>query len=74
MRTTAKLSVWFPEREFGFIHLEKDDGEIASVFLHKGNIKSGTPVTGASVRFKTVTTRRGTLAVDVEILDNGGAL
>ena len=71
MRVTAKLSVWFSERNFGFIHLEKPDSEIASVFMHGGNIKSGVPVTGAMVRFKTVTTRKGLLAVDAEILDGG---
>jgi cold shock CspA family protein len=71
MRITAKLSVWFPEKNFGFIHQERPDGEIVSIFLHQGNIKSGVPVTGADVRFKTVTTRKGQLAVDAEILDGG---
>ena len=69
MRVTAKLSVWFEEKKFGFIHQEQPNGDIASVFLHQGNIKSGAPVTGAMVRFKTVTTRKGFLAVDAEILD-----
>ena len=72
MRVTAKLSVWFSSRGFGFIHLENPDGEITSVFLHQGNIRSGAPVTGAMVSFKTVTTRKGLLAVNAEIL--AGAL
>ena len=70
MRVTGILNVWFADRNFGFIHQEKDD-VILSHFLHAANIKSGIPKTSATVRFKSVVTRKGYLAVDAEILDGG---
>ena len=64
------LNVWFEDRDFGFIHMEKDD-VIISHFLHRANIKSGTPKTGASVLFRAVSTRKGYIAVDAQFLDGG---
>lgn len=68
MKTKGTLNVWFVDRNFGFIHEEKG-GAILRHFLHASNIKSGSPRTGASTVFKSVVTRKGYLAVDVEILD-----
>ncbi len=70
MKVTGNLNVWFPDRNFGFVHQDTGD-VILSHFLHAANIKSGTPKTGATVLFKSVVTRRGYLAVDAEILDGG---
>jgi cold shock CspA family protein len=72
MRNTGTLNVWFQDRNYGFVHEEKA-GVILNHFLHAQNIKSGIPHTGAEVRFKSVVSRKGLLAVDAEILD-GGAL
>lgn len=68
MRTVGVLNVWFEGRDFGFIHEEKGD-VILSHFLHRSNIKNGIPKNGATVRFKSVVTRKGYLAVDAEILN-----
>ena len=70
MKTSGTLNVWFEDRDFGFVHVEKAD-VILSHFLHRANIKSGTPKTGATVLFKSVVCRKGYLAVDAEILDGG---
>jgi cold shock CspA family protein len=70
MKTSGILNVWFESRDFGFIHVEKAD-VILSLFLHRANIKSGTPRTGATVLFKSVVTRKGYLAVDAEVVDGG---
>jgi len=70
MRPTGVLNVWFSEKKYGFIH--QDNGAaILKHFLHEANIKSGTPRAGATVKFKSVVTRKGYLAVDAEILDGG---
>ncbi len=62
--------MWFSEKKYGFIH--QDNGAaILKHFLHEANIKSGTPRAGATVKFKSVVTRKGYLAVDAEILDGG---
>jgi cold shock CspA family protein len=68
MRPTGILNVWFPEKRYGFIH-QDHGGVILKHFLHEANIKSGTPKTGATVKFKSVVTRKGYLAVDAEILE-----
>ncbi len=68
MKISGTLNVWFSDRNFGFVHSEKG-GTLISHFLHKANIKSGTPLTGAAVLFKSVATRKGCIAVDAEILD-----
>jgi hypothetical protein len=68
MKIEAVLNVWFVDRNFGFIHEEKG-GVLLKHFLHAANIASGTPRTGARVRFKAVVTRKGFLAVDAEILE-----
>ena len=47
MKIPGVLNVWFEDRDFGFIHVEKAD-VILSHFLHRANIKSGTPKTGAA--------------------------
>lgn len=70
MRSTGKINVWFQDRNYGFIHEEKA-GVILSHFLHAQNIKVGTPFTGATVVFKSVVTRKGLLAVDAQIGDDG---
>jgi cold shock CspA family protein len=66
MKRTGILNVWFPDRNFGFIH-EDNGTEIVSHFLHVSNIFSGNPITGATVEFQTVTTAKGTLAVKAEV-------
>jgi cold shock CspA family protein len=68
MRPTGILNVWFPEKKYGFIHQDNADGTVLKHFLHEGNIKSGMPKSGATVRFKSVMSRKGLLAVDAEIL------
>ena len=73
MRPTGILNVWFPEKKYGFIHQDNTDGAVVKHFLHEGNIKSGVPRPGAMVRFKSVVSRKGLLAVDAEILDGGAA-
>jgi cold shock CspA family protein len=70
MRNTGTINVWFQDRNYGFVHEEKA-GVILSHFLHAQNIKAGTPYTGAEVRFKSVVSRKGLLAVDAEVLDGG---
>jgi len=67
---TGILNVWFQDRNYGFIH-ETNAGTILNHFLHAQNIKSGQPFTGATVRFKSVATKKGLLAIDAEILDGG---
>jgi cold shock CspA family protein len=69
MKSVGVLNVWFEDRNFGFVHVDKDDA-VVSHFLHGANIKSGQPVSGATVSFKAVETRKGWLAVDAVI---GGA-
>jgi cold shock CspA family protein len=70
MRMSGILNVWFPEKRYGFIHQDQN-GEVLRHFLHEENIKSGTPKSGATVKFKSVGTRKGYLAVDAEIVDGG---
>jgi cold shock CspA family protein len=69
MRTSGELNVWFQDRLYGFVHSEQG-GTLISHFLHKANIKSGTPATGAKVSFKSVSTKKGYIAVDAEILSD----
>jgi cold shock CspA family protein len=70
MKISGTINVWFPDREYGFIHEEKG-GVILKHFLHANNVASGTPRTGATVLFKTVVGRKGFLAVNADVL--GGA-
>jgi cold shock CspA family protein len=63
---TGVLNVWFPDRNYGFIH-EQTNGEIVSHFLHASNVTSGTPRTGAKVVFQRVQGTKGTLAVNAEV-------
>ena len=68
MRPTGILNVWFPEKRYGFIH-QDNGGVLLKHFLHETNIKSGVPKTGFTVKFKSVVTQKGYLAVDAEIMD-----
>jgi cold shock CspA family protein len=69
MKEQGKLSVWFVDRNFGFIHLKDADGKIVSHFLHLANVVSGREnlKTGAVVSFQRVETKKGWLAVDAEV-------
>jgi cold shock CspA family protein len=71
MKTKGTINVWFETKQYGFIHEEKA-GEILKHFLHANNIISGTPSTGAEVLFRSVVTRKGFLAVQVEVLSGDG--
>lgn len=66
MKKTGVLNVWFVERCYGFIH-EQQEHAIVSHFLHIANVASGTPKTGATVKFQSVQGTKGSLAVDAEV-------
>jgi hypothetical protein len=68
MKITGVLNVWFPERNYGFLH-EQRDGLLVSHFLHAANIVSGKPRSGAMVTFQSVMSTKGSLAMNAEILD-----
>jgi len=70
MKSRATINVWFSDRQYGFI-LEEKAGVILRHFLHRNNIISGEPRTGAEVLFRTVVTRKGYLAVQCEVLGGG---
>jgi cold shock CspA family protein len=66
MRKTGVLNVWFADRNYGFIH-EQHEGVIVSHFLHASNVVSGTPKTGAAVKFQSVDSSKGSLAANAEV-------
>lgn len=72
MKEHAKLNVWFPERNFGFVYWTSPSGKMISHFLHIANVVSGREnlKVGAEVAFLRVEAKKGWLAVDVEV---GGA-
>jgi cold shock CspA family protein len=57
------LDFWYAPKNYGFVY----SGE-AKYFVHISAIVSGKPQTGASVRFTPGTTRRGQVALNVEVL------
>ena len=63
---TGTLNVWFPDRNYGFVH-EEIGAEILAHFLHASNIVSGTPRTGATVVYQVVKGTKGTIAVKAEV-------
>lgn len=67
MKTKSIINVWFQDRNYGFI-LEEKEGVVLRHFLHRNNIISGEPRTGAEVLFRTVVTRKGFLAIQAEVL------
>lgn len=61
----GRINKWFEDgRNYGFI---KELNSSNSHFLHPVNIISGTPATGAVVRFETQRTSRGFTAINVEV-------
>jgi hypothetical protein len=60
------INVWFPDRSYGFIH-ELVSGEIVVHFLHQSNVVSGSPRSGATVIFQSITTKRGFIAVNAQV-------
>jgi len=67
------LNVFFSDRNYGFVHEMGDDGMVVTYFLHGANIKKGVPKAGAAVRFQEVTTRKGLIAIEAEILEGSAA-
>jgi hypothetical protein len=70
MKIIARINAYFPERNYGFLH-ENKNGVLVKHFLHLNNVVSGVPKTGSMARFDSVIGEKGSIAVDVEIL--GGA-
>ena len=66
VKIAGVVNVWFLDRNYGFIH-ETRDGVIVNHFLHIANVVSGTPRTGATVVFQSVTGKRGNVAVYAEV-------
>lgn len=66
MIKTGVLNVWFMDRNYGFIH-EQHEGVIVSHFLHASNVVSGKPKTGATVKFQSLESSKGSLAVNAEV-------
>ena len=65
----AYIDVWFPDRNFGFIHETRPDGQIYKLFLHASNIQTGMPRSGLIVKFNEGRNSKGALAIDVEVLE-----
>lgn len=60
VKKVSCISVWFPERNYGFIFGDKENPN--GYFLHYTDIASGNPTTitkGCVVRFDAVPSRRG---------------
>jgi hypothetical protein len=70
----AFIDVWFPDRNFGFVHEVRNDGQNYKLFLHGSNILTGSPRSGLVVRFNEGLNSRGPLAIDVEILEPAAGL
>lgn len=61
----GRINKWFEDgRNYGFV---KELNSSNSHFLHPVNIISGTPATGAVVRFEAQRTSKGFTAINVEI-------
>jgi hypothetical protein len=67
MKIIARINAYFPERNYGFLHQNKD-GVVVKHFLHLNNVVSGVPKTGLMARFDSVIGEKGSIAVNVEIL------
>jgi hypothetical protein len=70
MKSHGTINGWFPDRHYGFIHEIKAD-LVFKHFLHESNITTGIPRIGAEVLFYSITTSKGYMAVQAEILDGG---
>lgn len=70
MKIVSRINAYFPDRNYGFLH-ENKDGLVVKHFLHLSNVVSGVPKTGLMARFDSVIGEKGSIAVDVEILDGG---
>jgi cold shock CspA family protein len=70
MKIIARINAYFPDRNYGFLHQNKD-GMVVKHFLHLNNVVSGLPKTGLMARFDSVMGEKGSIAMNVEIL--GGA-
>jgi cold shock CspA family protein len=71
-KTVAYLTVWFPERGYGFCI--SYEGDVTRYFLHVSNIQSGVPVKGSIVRFDVRPNSKGLLAVNAEIFPDREAM
>jgi hypothetical protein len=69
MKEKAKLNVWFPDRNFGFVYWVDKNGKMISHFLHVANVISGRENlrVGAELVFHRAEARKGWLAVEVEV-------
>ena len=67
MKILARINAYFPERNYGFLH-ENKDGVVVKHFLHLSNVVFGVPKTGAMARFDSVIGEKGSVAVNVEII------
>ena len=67
MKIIARINAYFPERNYGFLH-ENKNGVLVKHFLHLNNVVSGVPKTGLMARFDSVIGEKGSIAVNVEIM------
>jgi hypothetical protein len=67
MKMLARINAYFPDRNYGFLHQNKD-GVVVKHFLHLNNVVSGVPQTGLMARFDSVIGEKGSVAVNVEIV------
>jgi cold shock CspA family protein len=65
-KETGILMTWFKTRGFGFVH-QTVDGEVRTYFVHISQI-IGKPEVGASVRFDAGESKKGPVALNVEIV------
>ena len=65
-KIVGHVNRWFDEKNFGFIH-ENRNGIGFSYFFHRKHLIEGTPATGATARFNVVQEAKGAVAIDVEI-------
>lgn len=64
------LSVWKPDKNYGFLSVMCDDGTLDPYFLHASRIYSGVPKKGSIVRFEPKQGERGWWAARAEIFTN----
>jgi cold shock CspA family protein len=71
VKIVARINAYFPDR-YGFLH-ENKNGVLVKHFLHINNVISGTPERGLRARFDSVIGEKGSIAVNVEILEGSDA-
>lgn len=69
-KITGRISVYFIDRGFGFIHVH-ENGRLFQYFLHIKNVTSGEPAKDKQVRFISDQSKKGLQALEIEVLDGG---